>query len=897
MTEEIDRIRAALADRYAVARELGAGGMATVYLAEDLKHHRKVALKVLRPDLAATLGPERFIREITVAANLQHPHVLPLYDSGEAGGFLFFVMPYVDGLSLRQKLIREGELPISDAARILRDVADALAYSHQQGVVHRDIKPENVMLSGRHALVTDFGVAKAVSEATGRHQLTTAGVALGTPTYMAPEQATADPHTDHRADIYAFGAVAYELLTGQPPFVAPTPQAVLAAHVTTAVTPVTSHRESIPPALAALVMRCLQKKPADRYQSADEMIPVLEQLLTPSGGITPTHTAPHMAAHMAALSSSVLGTRSARLLIAAVVVLVVALGVYGIMKRAPAPIMLGQTVQVTLDPGLELYPALSPDGRVVAFTAGPAGSRRVFVKSVTGGSAVQVTRDPAGDHVLPRWSPDGSQLLFFGRGGIYVVPALGGQLRIVVANQADGGVAYAAWSPDGSEIVYVEGTLAVRDTARIYRRRLDGGEPRLVTQDIEVHSPVWSPDGHWIAYVSGNSRYNFGGQVLGNLGPSAVYVVNAGGGPPIPVTDRQYLHTSPAWMPDSKSLLVVSSRGGGRDVYRLRLGRTGTIGEPERVTTGLSAGSISVSRDGTQLAYTRFTNDANVWSLDVPSTGIASVRNAVPVTRGSQHIEGLSVSADGQWLAFDSDRAGNADIWKVSLTGGEPIQLTTDLHDDFIPQWSPDGRRIAFHSWRSGNRDVFVVQADGQGEERVTSDSSHEYYPAWAPDGRQLVFYSNVTTKEQLFTTEQSASGWSDPHQITVNGGTQPKWSPNGRSIAFGSAGGNSFVDAGGGNERVLRTTLRFGPDSALPAGREWASDSRSIFVKGRSTDGYASLWLVPVDGATPRLLVRFDDPSRPSSRQEFAVVGRKFFFTVEDRQSDVFVASIRPQP
>src|SRR5512145_2620955 len=218
MTETLERLTAALASTYAIERELGAGGMATVYLAEDLKHHRQVALKVLRPDLAATLGPERFLREVTIAANLQHPHILPVYDSGQAGGFLYYVMPFVEGPSLRDRLLKERELPVIEAARILRDVADAMAAAHAKGVVHRDIKPENVMLSGRHALVADFGVAKAVSEATGRQSITTVGVALGTPSYMSPEQAAADPQVDHRADIYALGCLAYELLSGHPPF-------------------------------------------------------------------------------------------------------------------------------------------------------------------------------------------------------------------------------------------------------------------------------------------------------------------------------------------------------------------------------------------------------------------------------------------------------------------------------------------------------------------------------------------------------------------------------------------------------------------------------------------------------------------------------------------------------
>jgi tRNA A-37 threonylcarbamoyl transferase component Bud32/tetratricopeptide (TPR) repeat protein len=286
---------AALRLSYRIDRELGQGGMATVYLAHDVKHDRRVAVKVLRPELAASLGPDRFLREIKIAAQLQHPHILPLLDSGGADGFLYYVMPYIEGESLRDRLTRKGELPVAEAIRLLRDVADALSYAHGRGVVHRDIKPDNVMLSGRHALVMDFGVAKAVSEATGRQTLTTIGVALGTPAYMAPEQAAADPNVDHRADIYAVGAMGYELLTGRPPFVGMTPQQVLAAHVTEAPKPVTDHRAACPPGLAELIMRALAKRPADRWQSADEMVERLESLSTPSGGTTPTQTQPTQA--------------------------------------------------------------------------------------------------------------------------------------------------------------------------------------------------------------------------------------------------------------------------------------------------------------------------------------------------------------------------------------------------------------------------------------------------------------------------------------------------------------------------------------------------------------------------------------------------------------------------
>ena len=277
MPDTFDRLKAALADRYAIREEIGAGGMATVYLAEDLKHHRKVAVKVLRPDLAATLGPERFLREIEVAAKLHHPHILPLYDSGEADGFLYYVMPYEEGQSLREKLAKEGELPVAEAVRLLRDVVDALAHAHKHGVVHRDIKPDNVLLSGRHALVTDFGVAKAVSEATGRQKLTTAGVALGTPAYMAPEQAVADPHIDHRADIYAVGVLAYELLTGRPPFQADTPLETLRQVVEQEIPRPSSINRKVERDLETICLKCLRKNPTDRYGSAEALAEDLER--------------------------------------------------------------------------------------------------------------------------------------------------------------------------------------------------------------------------------------------------------------------------------------------------------------------------------------------------------------------------------------------------------------------------------------------------------------------------------------------------------------------------------------------------------------------------------------------------------------------------------------------
>ena len=278
-----------VAGRYRVIRELARGGMASVYLARDLKHDRDVAVKVVRGELAAALGGGRFLREIRIAAHLRHPHIVPLYDSGDADGLLYYVMPYESGHSLRGRLRKDGPLPIDDAVAILRDVCDALAHAHENGVVHRDIKPDNVLLTGRHALVTDFGVAKALAptedtetrnDASGG--ITAAGVMLGTPAYMAPEQASADPHIDHRADIYAVGVLGYEMLAGHAPFRGETTSEILAAQLASAPEPLSAHRPDTPQALAALIMKCLAKRPDDRWQRADELVRRLEHLDEPA---------------------------------------------------------------------------------------------------------------------------------------------------------------------------------------------------------------------------------------------------------------------------------------------------------------------------------------------------------------------------------------------------------------------------------------------------------------------------------------------------------------------------------------------------------------------------------------------------------------------------------------
>ncbi len=398
MSDLETRLQAAVGDAFRLERELGGGGMSRVFLAEERRLGRRVVIKVLPPEMAAGVSIERFEREIQLAAKLQHPTSYRYSPPARRATCCGTRCPSSRGNPLRARLAREGELPITQTIRILRDVADALAYAHRHGVVHRDIKPDNVLLSDGHAVVTDFGVAKAVSESTGEKSLTSLGVALGTPSYMAPEQAAADPHVDHRADIYAFGAFAYEMLTGRPPFTGMNAQAVLAAHLTQAPEPVTQHRTAVPESLSQVVMKCLEKRAADRWQRADELRAELEGLATPTAGLTPAGTQPVMPAASAAGPAPEHHARHAHPVrvaalfgVGAAAVLLV---VYGLMIALGLPdwVFLGAVMLLAIGLPIMLLTGHHEHRRAAARGAGvhvttPAGLERHFTfrKALMGG--------------------------------------------------------------------------------------------------------------------------------------------------------------------------------------------------------------------------------------------------------------------------------------------------------------------------------------------------------------------------------------------------------------------------------------------------------------------------------------------------------------------------------
>src|SRR5438876_875554 len=378
MNETI-RLTAALAGRYAIERELGAGGMATVYLARDLRLDRDVALKVLRPELAAVLGAERFLREISISARLDHPHILTLIDSGESEGFVWYVLPYVRGESLRNKLTREQQLSIEETVRIATQVASALDYAHRQGVIHRDIKPENIVLHEGEAMLADFGIALAVKEAGGS-RLTETGLSLGTPQYMSPEQAPGDRQLPARSDVYSLAAVCYEMLAGEPPVTGPNAQAMVAKLMTERPVSLRVVRDTVPEALDLAVQKALAKVPADRFGSAGEFVHALE--ISRAAGALASPSGPAMVQERWSRRPILLGAA-----LAAIVVSGLAL-VRSWRTGADALPVIGRTAQATREAGLEVDPALSPDGETIAYAAGPPTAMQIYVRQVSGGRPV-----------------------------------------------------------------------------------------------------------------------------------------------------------------------------------------------------------------------------------------------------------------------------------------------------------------------------------------------------------------------------------------------------------------------------------------------------------------------------------------------------------------------------
>jgi serine/threonine-protein kinase len=724
--EAIERLSAELSDRYVIERELGAGGMATVYLAQDIRHQRKVALKVLRPELAAILGGERFLNEIRTTANLQHPHILPLHDSGEAAGLVYYVMPYVEGESLRDRLLREHQLPLDDAIRIAQEIGDALDYAHRHGVVHRDIKPENILLHDGRVQVADFGIALAVSTAGGDTRMTETGMSLGTPHYMAPEQAMGEKEITPKADVYALGCVLYEMLVGEPPFTGPTAQAIIARVMTEEPRSLTTQRRSIPPYLQAVVWKGLEKLPADRFASAAQFV----EALTHPGS---------MALPDAGRGAEAAGTRETRAIgllarlsvpLAVVAVVATAIAVWALTRPDPvAPVTrYGLYLPQQQDPAVNGEFEIAPDGSRLAFVRiGPSGLSQLWIKERERYDATPLQgTEPIGSFTF---SPDGSMIAYTQGGQLKKIPVLGGA-AITLADSVSGNPGLA-WLDDG-RIVYVQvgarelrlipdvggpSTIIWADTVRtILPVPLPGSRGLLFTScdgGCLTVQDVWALD-----LESGEAKRVLVGAAKAAYAPTGhlIYVRADGGMLAVPF-DLDRRETTGPPVPIMDSVAVVNST-----VPLFTISTTGTL----------------VVRSGSPMSS--IVRHEIVWvDRQGHETIIDSTWHFRMQVRGANR--GWALSPDGSRLAIGLNTPSGDDIWVKQLPTGPVSRVSFDNAPDYRPRWSPDGKTISYGSFRTEpSNDIFRRPADGTGTDEVALDLEQPIYEGvWSGDGRWLL--------------------------------------------------------------------------------------------------------------------------------------------------------------
>jgi serine/threonine-protein kinase len=866
---DIERnLREALAGRYRLERELGRGGMAVVFLAEDLKHGRKVALKVLRPELAQSLGGDRFLREIRISARLNHPNILTLIDSGSAAGFMYYVLPYVEGESLRDRLTREQQLPVDEALRITREAADALAYAHAAGVVHRDIKPENILFEAGHAVVADFGIAQAVSEAGGE-RLTESGIAVGTPAYMSPEQAVGSGPVDARSDIYSLACVLYEMLAGAPPYGGPTPQAILARKVMEPVPGLRVVRELVPPGIEALILRALAKTPADRPATAHEFA---DGLL--GGGVT-MRPAPLL---------------RGRLVVTASVVVVIAAAAYVVLALAgnrgsPATSRVTATfARLTGDPGVEWFPSLSPDGKWLVYAGEAAGNRDIYLQSVGGQNAIDLTGDSPGDDDQPAFSPDGEQIAFRSEregGGIFVMGRTGEAVRRVTR------FGYKpTWSPDGTQLAFVTENVQLNPQSSESRGELwvtdlqSGKSRRIDVADASM--PSWSPHGQRIAYL-----HRLGATAGGHVWTLPV----AGGQPAGAVTSGLGRDWNPVWSPDGAYLYFVSDRGGSMNLWRVRIDEASgrALADPEPVTTpATSLAHISLSADGRHIAYSSVLVTTNVQRATFDPVRGAVVGEPVWLTRGSRRWANPAPSPDGRSVAFYSLVEPEGDLYVMRADGvGSPRQLTGDSASDRLPRWSPDGNWIAMFSDRGGPLQIWKIRPDGSGLTRVTDAPTNVAYAVWSPDGSRMAAattLSDTGTTTYLFDPNRP---WKDQQPEVLRAPDSlpfgpHSWSPDGRRIAGTSGASDRGI--------VLytlgsRTYERLTSHGQWPV---WLPDSRRLlFVSGGNA-------FYVVDSETRLVLRVFAVTRDVIGPPQLTPDGRTLYYTRRVTEADIWLATLQ---
>lgn len=861
MNESSPPLFPALADRYKIDRELGRGGMATVYLAHDIRHDRKVALKVLHPDLAAALGGQRFLTEIRTTANLQHPHIVPLHDSGEVGGVLYYVMTFVEGESLRDRLDREHLLPIDDAIRISTEVADALTYAHAHGVIHRDIKPENILLHGGHAVVADFGIALAV-QAAGTARLTQTGLSLGTPQYMSPEQAMGEAKIDARSDVYALGAVTYEMLVGEPPFTGPSLQAIIARVVAEEPRPLTSQRKSIPPQVEGAVLKALEKIPADRFATPAEFSAAMR-------GTAPVNI------RRVAKSK----WRETAMALGALALLLAAGLLWSLRKNPVSGTTTALTARIAADskaPSTLSEIALSPDGSQLAYVSiGALDGGRIWLRTMSDGSVRPIAETEGARY--PFWSPDGKSMGFFSNGSLRVVTLASGAVRTLAPapNVAPG----ASWGSH-DDILYSPFFNG------IYSIPASGGKPHRFSGATNVdREPSFLPDGrHFLYWRAGNG--NAGVFYAGDLksGESKLIASSISSPKYIAPGYVAYFRTTEQHELEQPGALFVQKF----DPKKLVLaGDPITLGlhveRPFQYASFSAAGDLVLMREGKESSNSHG-QDSIFW--------LNRATGATTPIKGNGPTWTYSIARDGR-IVF-----AGLGLWLYDAARDVSVRIPSNVGAPWPPVWSPDGSQIAVvnsdqidiipvdgrsaeHafagsddvSWSdpadwSSDGEIYYLRETAESHpqrdlwrhnvasgrnERVSTGPGDLYAVRTSPDGKWIAWESDATGRHEIYLGPRA--GTATPMRVSKSGGGTPRWTRGGRELLYMSGDGHIVaVDVQLGDSPVIGEEKRiaslvnpepFGFDPWLNTRFDVTPDGNRLIVQLPPDPGIYSLTLV----------------------------------------------------
>ncbi len=873
MSAGLDRVQAALADRYRIERELGQGGMATVYLAYDLKHDRQVALKVLKPELAAVLGAERFVQEIKTTAALSHPHILPLFDSGSADGQLYYVMPYIEGETIREKLNRETQFGIDEAVRITREVADALDYAHRHGVIHRDIKPENILLHDGRAMVMDFGIALALSAAAGG-RMTETGLSLGTPHYMSPEQATADKEITGRSDIYSLASVLYEMLAGNPPHTGSSAQQIIMKIVTENAAPITTLRKSVTPNVAAALARALEKVPADRFATAREFADALADPGFRTASAGPGSAFGTAGGHRAVVRHPlVLGLAAA--LVAA---LVLAAFQWRTAERTPVP----GAVRFTLDlpPSTLLVTnaaegnnvAVSPDGSTIAYVVvGASGISSLYVRRMSDAAAVPVAGTDGAQQ--PAFSPDGRSLAYLVGSTVWKIAVTGG--TPVMVGPTGSGPLGTAWSASGQ--------ILVGSTQGLGALPAGGGAARMVARpdsalgELYFDQPRTLPNGA-MAMV--------GITPTGGVGLSRIGLVSLESGKvtrfgiaaldPLGVIDGTLVYVAP-----SGALMGVSI-----DLRRGRITGTPVVLGPSVATTFAGASKASLSATGT-LIYQP--------SGAAGQVGWVNLQHRFePVLNDAQAYAYPRLSPDGRRFAVAVGSGDRSDVWLYDFTSATLSRLTNAGRVSDRPEWSPDGTHVLYRTDLGRRTAIWWQPADlSTPAAPLLASDAHDYYEGvLSPDGSAVVYQVDDGGGTQADVRVGAVAGDTASRPVAASQfiEAQPRFSPDGKWIAY-------VTDASGRSEVVVQPYP--GPGGrvqvSVGGGSEpvWARDGRRLFYRDGRHLVAASVSTASgftVTGRTDLFADNYSFARAPHANYDVSPDGSRFLMVQSTTHPELFV-------